>query len=229
VYLSDIELYYTPSLFKKDLINLKDEEFYHCIKVMRNRIGDEIYITNGAGKIFYSIIEEIKKDFLTASVKKVFEYKNKYSNLFFCLTKLRNNSRFEFALEKCTELGITNFIIYDSSRSLHKKEKTERWNKIVLAAMKQSLRSFLPSIKVSSFDEIINSEGEKVLLEQNSQKHLSELKMIPSVNYNFIFGPEGGFTLNEINLFNKDYIYRLADNRLRTETAIIKSASLLCN
>ena len=69
-------------------------------------------------------------------------------NIFFCIPKLKYSDRFEFALEKCTELGITNFIIFDSERSIHKSDKKERWEKIVLSAMKQSLRSYLPNITV---------------------------------------------------------------------------------
>lgn len=228
-YLSNIELYFTSSLLLEKELELVDGEFHHCVIVMRNKINDEIYITNGKGKIFLSVINEIRKDSLSASIKKVFTYENKYANLFFCIPKLKNNDRLEFALEKCTELGVTNFIIYDSSRSFHKKEKTERWNKIVLAAMKQSLRSYLPEISFTSLNDIQNAIGKKILFEQNSQKHISELKIIFSTDYYFLFGPEGGFSKDEFNLFNNNEIYRLADNRLRTETAVLKCASFLCN
>jgi 16S rRNA (uracil1498-N3)-methyltransferase len=226
-YLSNTELYF-GSIRSENSIELSGEEFHHCIKVMRHRIGDVIYITDGEGKIFYSVIEEIKKAALTASVKKIYKYENRFSGIFFCIPKLKNNNRFEFALEKCTELGITNFIIFDSERAAHKSVKTDRWQKIVLSAVKQSLRSYLPVIKViNSVGEVLNFEGRKILLEQGSVKEISELKMNNNEKYYFIFGPEGGFTEEEMNLFEEKY--RLAFNRLRTETAVIKCASILCN
>jgi 16S rRNA (uracil1498-N3)-methyltransferase len=196
---------------------------------MRHSVGDEIYVTNGYGKIFLTETKDIDKNSLTAVVKKVFDYENKMGNIFFCVPKLRYSDRFEFALEKCTELGITNFIIFDSERAIHKSDKKERWEKIVLAAMKQSLRSYLPEITVNSLKNIYNLDGNKIILEQNSGKRISQLKINPEEKYYFIFGPEGGFTNEELELFNKNDFYSLADNRLRTETAVIKCASILEN
>ena len=70
---------------------------------------------------------------------------------------------------------------------------------------------------------------DKIIPDQNSEKKISELKINPEEKYYFIFGPEGGFTNEEQELFNKNNFYSLADNRLRTETAVIKCASILEN
>ena len=122
--------------------------------------------------------------------------------------------------------SITNFIIFDSERAIRKSDKKERWQKIVLSAMKQSLRSYLPNIEiVNSLNEILNLDGRKILLEQNSEKKISGAKINHYEKYYFIFGPEGGLSKEEMNLFDEKY--KLADNRLRTETAIIKCASLI--
>lgn len=225
-YLSRVELYYSSEEIKENNINISAEDFKHIIKVMRHSIGDEIYITNGTGEIFLSVIKGIKKDFLISSIKKLLKYENKSANIFFCIPKLKSNERLEFALEKCTELGITNFIIFDSERAIHKSDKKERWQKIVLSAMKQSLRSYLPNIEiVNSLNEILNLDGRKILLEQNSEKKISGVKINPEEKCFFIFGPEGGLSKEEMNLFDEKY--KLADNRLRTETAIIKCASII--
>jgi len=94
--------------------------------------------------------------------------------------------------------------------------------------MKQSLRSYLPVITViNSLKDIYKIDGKKILLEQNSGKKISELKVNREEKYYFIFGPEGGFTNEELELFGKDDFYSLASNRLRTETAVIKCASLI--
>ena len=160
-YLAGVELYYCPSeKIKGNDISISDEDYKHIVKVMRHSVGDEVYITNGIGKIFLTEIKDVDKNSLTSVVKKKFDYENNMSNLFFCIPKLRYSDRFEFALEKCTELGITNFIIFDSVRAIHKSDKKERWEKIVLSAMKQSLRSYLPNITViNSLKDICKLEG----------------------------------------------------------------------
>ncbi|RPI71922.1 MAG: 16S rRNA (uracil(1498)-N(3))-methyltransferase [Ignavibacteriales bacterium] len=225
-FLSGVELYYSSEKIKENSIYISGDDYKHIIKVMRHSVGDEIYITSGRGEIYLSTIKQIEKDSLTASKNKVFKYENEFSNIFFCIPKLKSNERLEFALEKCTELGITNFIIFDSERAVHKSDKKERWQKIVLSAMKQSLRSYLPTINIiNSVDEILELEGRKILLEQNSENQISELKINKNEKYFFIYGPEGGLTKEELNLFDEKY--RLDENRLRTETAVIKCASII--
>ncbi len=224
-YLSNIELYYS-SEEANDLFILNRDEFNHAIKVMRHSEGDEIYFTDGKGKIYLSAITQIKKDSLTVSAKKEYSYENVFSNITFCIPILKSSDRFEFALEKCTELGITKFIVFNSERAFKKSVKKERLEKIVLAAMKQSLRSYLPEIKIiNSPTDITYLEGRKILFEQTVEKDFSLLQINKNEKFFFIFGPEGGFSDKEINLFNEKF--KLAVNRLRTETAVIKCASII--
>ncbi len=172
--------------------------------------------------------QNINKNSLTAIVEDTMEYENKFSNITFCIPKLKSHDRFEFALEKCVELGITNFIIFDSERTVSKGNKVERWNKILISAMKQSLRSYLPHLSIlNSIEEIKKQTGNKIVFEQTSNNNFKDLKISPNEKYFFIFGPEGGLSENELNQFNEDEKYKLASNRLRTETAIVKCAALL--
>jgi 16S rRNA (uracil1498-N3)-methyltransferase len=227
-YLSNIELYYSPDGIINNRILIEGEDFNHIVKVMRHAEQDILYITDGKGNIYQSQINSINKNSLSVISLKTYSYENTKQNIFFCLPKLKNSDRFEFALEKCVELGITNFIIFESKRSISRGEKTDRWNKVLISAMKQSLRCYLPEIKVvDSIKEIFSLNGGKIGFEQNSSNKISNLKIIPDVNYYLIFGPEGGLDKDELGLFNPVNIYNLADNRLRTETAIIKAASLL--
>jgi len=222
-YLSNIELYFSGQIDSE--IFLTGEEYKHIVKVMRHSPGDEIYITNGKGEIFLSIIKEIKKDLIKAQVKDVLKYENEFSNVCFCIPNLKSSDRLEFALEKCTEMGITRFIIFNSDRTIPKSIKLDRLEKIVLSAMKQSLRSYLPEIKIAeSLSEISEMKGRKILFEQKEKKFFS-FKRDKAEKHFFIFGPEGGLTSEEMNLFNERY--KLAENRLRTETAVIKCASLI--
>ncbi|MEJ2506258.1 MAG: RsmE family RNA methyltransferase, partial [Ignavibacteriaceae bacterium] len=160
------------------------------------------------------VLDEIKKE-------------NKFANICFCIPRLKNPERLKFSIEKCVELGVTNFILFNSERTISKFSKIERWKKIALSAIKQSLHAYLPQIKiVSSLDEISELTGEKILLDQNA-KHKFIFSNRRDKNYYFIFGPEGGLSEKEINLFEEAKIFSLGEYRLRSETAIIKCASLL--
>ncbi len=229
VILSNIELYYTESQkYIDNEISLTGDEFKHAVVVMRHHAGDEIFVTDGNGKIFRGLIREIRKELLLINVIDEYSYENRNQNIFFCIPKLKNHERFEFALEKCTELGITNFIVFESERTVSGAVKLGRWNKILLSAMKQSLRSFLPKISIAdSVNNFKDMEGSKLIFEQNSEKYFNGFKNDYSTKYYFVFGPEGGFTKDEINTFDKESLFKIADNRLRTETAIIKCASFL--
>ena len=228
-HLSNIELYYSePEKFSAEFVTIDGDEFYHITKVMRHKTGDEIYVTNGRGKIYQTKLSSILKTELKVEIKKEYSYENKFRDVLFCIPKLKSADRFEFALEKSVELGITNFIVFASKRSVAKGTKIERWEKILLSAMKQSLRSYLPEVnEIGSLAEIANMDGEIVLFEQNSEKNLRELKIKPDKKYIFVFGPEGGLDEEELNLVGESQIYNLAENRLRSETAVINAASIL--
>ena len=195
---------------------------------MRHSVNDLIHVTDGVGHIFECEVNKLSKELLILNIKKIYSYKNEYPNIIFCIPKLKNPERFEFALEKCTELGITNFIVFESSRTVSKANKIDRWNKIVLSAMKQSLRSYLPQISIlNSLSEILAQEGKKIIFEQNAEVKFENKFINPSKKYFLIFGPEGGLSEEEISNFEGNDLFKLAENRLRAETAIIKCASVL--
>lgn len=227
--LSNIELYYSdPSGQSGNNINLYGDEFNHITKVMRHKSGDEIYITNGTGEIFLTNIERISSDHITTSVINSYRYDNKLGHIYFCIPKIKNPDRFEFALEKSVELGITRFIIFESERTYKKGEKPERWKKILLSAMKQSLQSYLPGLEfMNSFDKMTHLPGEIIILEQNAADSIKSMKIIPGKDYYFIFGPEGGLSTSELNMIARASKYKLAENRLRSETAIVACAALI--
>ena len=226
-HLSNIELYYSSQeKLSENKIIIEGEEFKHAVQVMRNSVGKSIYITNGCGSIFRCEIISIKKNKLQAEVNDEIKKKNEFENLFFCIPKLKNPDRLKFAIEKCVELGITNFILFDSERTISKSLNVQRWEKIAFAAMKQSLHTYLPEIKLNTLKEISKLAGEKILFDQNADEKFT-FTNYSNDNFYFIFGPEGGITENEINLFTKPKIFSLGRYRLRSETAVVKCASLL--
>jgi len=228
VHLSNIELYYSfEENISDEIILLTSDEFKHAVKVMRSKIGDTIYITNGYGLIFKTEILSIEKDNLSARIVETIKTENRFKNIFFCIPKLKNPDRFKFAIEKCVELGVTNFITFESKRTIAKGTNIKRWEKIALAAMKQSLRAYLPKIQlVNDLSNIAELNGEKIILEQKAENNF-KFKNDRNKKYYFVFGPEGGLTEDEIQLFETEEIYTLSGYRLRSETAIVKVASLL--
>ncbi|MCW8804055.1 MAG: 16S rRNA (uracil(1498)-N(3))-methyltransferase [Ignavibacteriaceae bacterium] len=226
-HLSNIELYYTPSGFiRGDELILTEDEFHHSVNVMRNSVGDLLYVTDGEGIIFKTEITSICKKQLSALILEKKEFINKAANLWFCIPALKNSDRLKYAFEKCVELGITNFILFSSKRTISRKVKLEKFQKTTLAAMKQSLRAFLPQIVSSIFGDIITFDGSKILFDQNVKAIFDGNQNISQPTY-FLFGPEGGFDENEIELVREQNRFSLSSNRLRSETAIIKVASLL--
>jgi 16S rRNA (uracil1498-N3)-methyltransferase len=226
--LSNIDLYYSSQEhISNQIITLIGDEFKHAVKVMRNSVGENLYITNGNGLIFKTEISSIANDKLSARIIETIKTENKFENIFFCIPKLKNPDRFKFAIEKCVELGITNFCIFESTRTIAKGTNIKRWEKITLAAMKQSLRAYLPNIKVvKNLGDIAESKGEKIIFEQSAKRKF-QFDFVIDKKYYFIFGPEGGLAENELNIFDNDLIYSLSDHRLRSETAIVKVASLI--
>ncbi|MEW6701975.1 MAG: RsmE family RNA methyltransferase [Bacteroidota bacterium] len=259
-FLSDVELYYTNQPVIDNSIRIEGEECHHIVDVMRHKVGDEIFITDGFGVIYQSNISAVEKKKIIAGIIDSKKYENKFSNVWFCVPRLKSAERFEFALEKSVELGITNFIVFDSKRTVTKGAKIERWRKILLAAMKQSLRAWLPNISYAkSIYEIANACGEKIFFDQNASQTFQQFLSAntqsilrksakggfgPSEkadSYYFLFGPEGGFTEEELKtcllclpdrqetgkMANSVLRIRLTENRLRSETAIVTAASIL--
>ena len=226
-YLSNIELYYTSSEFiESDRLILTGDELHHSVNVMRNTVGSTIFVTDGKGSIFTSKITSISVNHLSANIIERREYENKANKIWFCIPILKNPDRLKFAFEKCVELGITNFVLFSSNYSISKNVNSEKFQKVTLAAMKQSLRAFLPQILSSNFDDIINFDGGKILFDQNAETIFDGNQNINQPTY-YLFGPEGGFDKTELESVPQENRFSLTENRLRSETAIIKCASVI--
>ena len=232
-FLSNIELYYSSSTIQDDILKIDGDEFKHLTKVMRHKEDDIVFVTSGKGIIYKCEIIGITKTDLSCRVLEKYDYTNIFENIVFCLPILKSTDRFEFALEKSIELGITNFVVYKADRSIAKGNKIDRWNKIALSAMKQSLRSYLPRLDfVKSVSEINNLAGDKVLFDQNFADKINSYadklsSSTSSTKQYFIFGPEGGLTENEIQTFTNSIKLKLSPNRLRSESAVVYAAVIL--
>lgn len=227
-YLSDTFLFYSPGGASGNNLFISGDEAYHALRVLRLREGSDINVTDGKGKIFKCTIGEVRKDGFIAAINEQLEYINKIRNLTICLPLLKSSDRFEFGIEKCTELGITNFIFYSAQSSPKSAFKKERIDKILISAMKQSLRAFLPEYKiVKSVLELSDLPYRFVELNQHSDQGIDSFIPESDVDYAFLIGPEAGFTESEISSLPGSISLRLNEARLRTESAAITCATIL--
>lgn len=235
-FLSEVELYFSDELYlSENRIVLSEDEAHHAGHVMRHDEGNFLFVTDGKGTIYKTEITELSKNTIELSVIAETKYHNDYENIWFCIPRMKNKERFEFAIEKCVELGITNFIVFESDRTISKGDKSEKWAKLGISAMKQSLRSFLPVFHFEeSIDAIIKkysgTETSLYLLDQKAEdklsSHVDDILSSEQTSY-FIFGPEGGISERELYLLKDSKFLRLTENRLRSETAIISAGILL--
>jgi 16S rRNA (uracil1498-N3)-methyltransferase len=232
-FLSNIDLFFCDKIDSKDKLIISGEEVHHIKDVLRYSVTDPIYATDGKGSIYKCRILSIAKSEIECSIDEVRSYDNHFRNIIFCIPRLRTLDRLEFALEKCVELGITRFIIFDSIRTVIKGAKLDRWQKVLKSAMKQSLRAWLPTIDyVKSVSDIALFAGRRVIFEQSAKIPFNQFLEQPDFsskveNIYFVFGPEGGFADEEIAITKKCAFVKLTDNRLRTETAVITAAGII--
>lgn len=220
-----MQLFYTPDINTNEY-TLSKEESKHCIQVLRKKTSDTIYLVDGKGGFYTaSILNENPKSCQLLIKDKVKEYGKSHIYIHIAIAPTKMNDRLEWFLEKATELGINEITPIICEHSERKVIKHERLNKILIAAMKQSQRAYLPKLNQAipfksfiqkSFDSdcfiAYCSEEKKVLLKNAISKGKDTLILI---------GPEGDFSKSEINLSKKKKFIAvsLGDNRLRTETA----------
>jgi 16S rRNA (uracil1498-N3)-methyltransferase len=234
-----MEFFYAlPADCSTGTVVLRDDEFHHCTHVMRKQIGDEVMVTDGAGNLFRAAIARIERDYVVGNVVEIKKNYNETSlRLTLALGMLKNPSRMECAIEKCTELGIAAFIPLQTTRVIPHSAKINRWKKIVLAAMKQSCRTILPDISpIQSFEEVVAaaSRFELKLIAHEAEAFSITIPTIMKDKFGtasaiICIGPEGGFTDEEVQQAKSAGFISvsLGRRRLRGETAAIAAVSLI--
>ena len=222
--------------FCKDLSGdsalLEEDEFQHCIKVLRHKVGDTINLSDGAGTKALAILTDIKKRAATLSINNKQLSSPKPGKIHLYVAPPKNRTRWEWLLEKSVELGVDQITALNTSRTERSKINTDRTNKIIRSAALQSLRNFHPSYEGQlPFAKLVDlSSSSDKYLAHYAEHHpqLSELSASAS-SVDILIGPEGDFTPKEIR-FCIDSGYKgvnISGNRLRTETAAITVISIL--
>lgn len=213
------------------LLNL--EETQHALKTLRHRQGDVIHVADGEGNLFSGNIEGTRNSCCVVSNLQRTEATDTLPKLHIFMALPKNLERFEWFLEKVTEIGVGEITPLISHRSEKFFAKQSRWNKILVSAMKQSGRLYLPKLnEPKKFSDAINTASEKKLIahciENISRKTLPFQMNKDSVISVFI-GPEGDFTPEEVSTAESAGFesVSLGESRLRTETAGVVACVLL--
>ncbi len=222
-----MQLFYNPEiLISAKQFSFNKLESRHIVRVLRKKEDDTIFITNGLGQLFSSVIKiaNDKKCLVEiTNIENKSKNRNYYLHIAIAPTKL--NDKLEWFLEKATEIGIDEITPIICEHSERKVIKLQRLEKIIQSAAKQSLKFHFPKLNEPiHFNEFLKYEFNDQLFiahcEETNKKLLkSELK--PNIDTTILIGPEGDFSSREIqqSLKHKFIPVSLGESRLRTETA----------
>ncbi len=223
-----MQLFYAPDIHNETTEFVFDkEESKHIVKVLRKLEGSILHITNGKGFLFTCeiVLASEKKCVVKINASQFTEPRNYRIHMVVAPTKM--NDRYEWFLEKAAEIGVDEITPIICDHSERKIIKTERFDKILISAMKQSNQLYLPvlnePIKLTDFlSKEINGQKFIAHCEEREKVELKD-RIETQQNYTLLIGPEGDFSTNEINkaLTNGYLPVALGNTRLRTETAAI--------
>jgi len=216
-------------------LTLRGDESKHLIRVLRKNIGDRVFVTDGNEMMYEAVIAEIGKSETRCSIAAIHhKYHEPALDVTLAVSLLKNPARFDYLVEKTTELGVRTILPISCERTISHNEKHERLEKIALSAMKQCGRSWLPRIQpLQQFKTIIENASHYqlkfILHEKTESLHTisSELKNHEDIHSLLIIvGPEGGFTDEEQSLALHAGLksISLGTRRLRSETAAVVAA-----
>jgi RNA methyltransferase, rsmE family len=225
---SKMQLFYNGLLNENSTeIFFDKEESNHIIKSLRKKIGDTLYITNGKGSLFEATIfsDNVKNCIAQIISCKNYPLQPYYLHIAIAPTKM--NDRFEWFLEKATEIGISEITPLITEHSERKTINKERFERIILSAMKQSLQVYKPilndaisfvnfvkkDIKGIKFIAHCQKEDKRILQKELYKNNVNEILML--------IGPEGDFSEKEIQkTLEMGFVpVSFGEHRLRTETA----------
>ena len=234
---SKMNLFYAPYIVEP-VTTLTEDESKHIVRVLRKSEGDIVFFTDGLGFIYKCVIKEANpKKCLIEIVEKTAGRDKRNFRLHIAIAPTKNITRFEWFLEKSTEIGIDNITPLLCTRSERKHINIKRSKKIILSAMKQSITTILPEIhemvSIKSFLKNLHTGNAfMAYCDSNKEVHLKS-QIHPAQKYTVLIGPEGGFSPEEVQLAKeKDVqLVGLGTSRFRTETAgIIACHTIsLCN
>ncbi len=220
--------------FETSSILLQEDEAKHAFKVLRLGIDDKVQATDGLGNWFECTIAEINKRQCLLQINEHISQRGKRDyKLHIAVAPTKNIKRFEWFLEKATEMGIDEITPIITDHSERKTIKHDRSNTIITSAVKQSLKSYHPKLnELVSFKDFVESVQERELyIAHLIDENQEDLKKAYSKNIDvcILIGPEGDFSEREINeAIKKGFVaVKMGTERLRTETAAVVACNTI--
>ena len=239
-----------PFFYKEDITTasnelvLDEDSSKHIVQVLRMQPGERLQLTDGKGSLLTTEITHAdkKKTVVTILELQTPNPKPETRSVSIGISLLKNSSRFEWFLEKATELGVTEIIPLLCERTEKERFRFDRMKNILVSAMLQSQQCWVPVLhEPVAFDKLWQSFGTLPKLESYQQKFIAHCietekrNLVDMINENrsskiILIGPEGDFTVEEIqSAIDHHFIpVALGNTRLRTETAGIVAATLFC-
>ena len=230
-----MNIFYAPDI-KSENYTFSETESKHIVRVLRLQVNDNVNLIDGKGNLYTATITSNnpkKCQVLVTDIKK--EYNKRGFNLSIAIAPTKNNDRLEWFCEKATEIGIDKIIPFISFHSERRKIKSERFEKIIISAVKQSIKAYVPEFtELTKFKDLIKQDfdGHKFIAHCNEPiKEMHHLKNAYNKGDNvlILIGPEGDFSIDEVKeaLENGFEEITIGKSRLRTETAGIVSAEII--
>jgi len=221
---------------------LSEETSKHCVQVLRMKEGERMQLTDGEGNLFTATIMHAEKKQCTVNVEDVKFRQPATGNqqpesikISIAISLLKNPSRFEWFLEKVAEIGVSEIIPLICEHTEKERFRYERMNYILISAMLQSRQTWLCRLHhPEKFYDVISASfnGLKLIAHcaDANKRGLTET-VIENDRIIILIGPEGDFSKKEIeSALEKNFLpVSLGNTRLRSETAGIVAAALLCN
>lgn len=225
-----MQLFYNPDITADAAeATFPKDESKHIVKVLRKKTGELLDITNGSGNFFKAEISAASPSKCTVKILEVTTEKSLPYHLHLAVAPTKLNDRFEWFLEKATEIGISEISPIICDHSERKVIKEERYERILQSAMKQSLKAFIPKLNPAvTFSEFITKQtkftGDRFIAHCEETNRFSlKQKLQPKQDILILIGPEGDFSTSEIEkAIEAGYApVMLGESRLRTETAAV--------
>jgi 16S rRNA (uracil1498-N3)-methyltransferase len=220
-----MHIFYTPEL-SGNIYTLDETESKHCVRVLRLEKGNEITLVDGRGGFFTAeITDPNPKRCVVNVIKSEPNFGLRNFQVHVAIAPTKNMERLEWFLEKATEIGINRVTPLLCRYSERKEIKHDRLDKVMVSAMKQSLKAYLPQLdELTKFSDLISQpfDGQKFIAHCEEQhRELLKNAVLSGGNYLILIGPEGDFSTEEIEMAIKAGFLpvSLGDSRLRTETA----------
>jgi 16S rRNA (uracil1498-N3)-methyltransferase len=216
---------------------LNEETSKHIVQVLRMQNGEQINLTDGIGNIYLSTISDNNKRSCVVEINSIINTPKPVTNIIIAISLLKNAARFEWFLEKATEIGVTEIMPLLCERTERTHFRYERMNSILISAMLQSQQTWLPVLHhLVKLDDLVISRFDNGLkfiahCEEEKKQSIINYQITKSSNKLILIGPEGDFSKCEIELALQNYFIpvTLGNTRLRSETAGVVAATLLCN